>query len=41
MMEKFHPQVILTPTDFSELATFALGYAQGMAACSGARLVVV
>jgi hypothetical protein len=40
-MEKFHPQLILCPTDFSELATFALRYAKDMAACSGARLVVM
>ncbi len=39
-MEKFKPKVILSPTDFSELATFSLGYAQKLASCSGARLVI-
>lgn len=40
-MEKFQPHLILCPTDFSELATFALHYAKDMAACSGARLLVL
>jgi nucleotide-binding universal stress UspA family protein len=40
-MEKFKPKVILAPTDFSDLATFSLGYAQKMARCSGAKLVIV
>lgn len=39
-MEKFKPKVILSPTDFSELATFSMGYAQKLASCSGARLVI-
>jgi nucleotide-binding universal stress UspA family protein len=40
-MEKFQPKLILCPTDFSELATFALYYAKSMTACSGARLIVL
>jgi nucleotide-binding universal stress UspA family protein len=40
-MERFQPKLILCPTDFSELATFALHYARDIAACSGARLAVL
>lgn len=40
-MELFQPKLILSPTDFSELATFAVRYAKEMAACSGARLLVL
>jgi nucleotide-binding universal stress UspA family protein len=40
-MERFKPKLILAPTDFSDLATYALDYAQKMARCSGAKLLVV
>jgi nucleotide-binding universal stress UspA family protein len=40
-MENFRPSVILCPTDFSEMATFALKYAQTLAAGFGARLIVL
>lgn len=37
----FPPRLILCPTDFSELATFALRYAAELARCSNARLLVI
>lgn len=40
-METFQPKLILCPTDFSELATAALGYGRDVAACFGARLLVI
>lgn len=40
-MEHFHPRLILSPTDFSELATAALVYGRDVAACFGARLLVI
>jgi nucleotide-binding universal stress UspA family protein len=40
-MERFQPKLILCPTDFSELATFALHYARDIAGCFGARLAVL
>jgi nucleotide-binding universal stress UspA family protein len=40
-MEKFRPEVILCPIDFGEMATFALKYAQSLAAGFGARLIVL
>ena len=40
-MERFQPKLILCPTDFSELATFALHYARNIAGCFGARLAVL
>jgi len=38
-MEHFQPRLILCPTDFSELATFALQYAKKLADCTGAALL--
>ncbi|HXF04576.1 MAG TPA: universal stress protein [Blastocatellia bacterium] len=40
-METFQPRLILCPTDFSELATAALRYGRDVAACFGARLLVI
>jgi nucleotide-binding universal stress UspA family protein len=40
-MKEFRPKVILCPTDFSEMASFALRYAQVMAERFQARLVVL
>lgn len=40
-MSAFPLKLILCPTDFSELATFALGLASDLASCSGAALLVM
>ncbi len=40
-MEQFHPRLILCPTDFSDLATTAVIYGRDVAACFGARLLVM
>jgi nucleotide-binding universal stress UspA family protein len=40
-METFEPKVILCPTDFNEPATLALHYAQHLAECYAARLVIL
>jgi len=40
-MNKFHPQVILCPTDYSDLATQALKDARAVAACFHARVIVL
>jgi nucleotide-binding universal stress UspA family protein len=40
-MEKLRPEVILCPTDFSEMASFALKYGKILAAGFGARLIVL
>jgi nucleotide-binding universal stress UspA family protein len=40
-METFQPKLFLVPTDFSDIATGALQYAEGLAAGCGARLLVI
>jgi nucleotide-binding universal stress UspA family protein len=40
-MKRFQPKMILCPTDFSEMATFALQYAKDIATSFGGRLVVL
>ena len=40
-MENFQPKLILCPTDFSELATFALQYAKELASFAKATLMVL
>lgn len=40
-MEKFHPQRILCPTDFSEMASLALQHASSLATCFSAELLVI
>ncbi|RMG55001.1 MAG: universal stress protein [Acidobacteria bacterium] len=41
VMETFQPRRILCPTDFSELATFALKYAREVAQCFHGRLLIM